>query len=129
MRREKSLGSRVAVALATLALAVQASLPLLLALALHIDSGDALTIESSPTASVAADRAAAAPALLLDAHHHCTCPTCQILAAAQSFPLASHPILAPPHPAPNALIALESAPLLPVSFPSSYQARAPPRAG
>jgi hypothetical protein len=129
MRREKSLGSRVAVALAALALAVQASLPLFLALALHIDSGDALTIEGPPSASVAADRAAAAPAPLLHAHHHCACPTCQILAAAQSSPLASHPILSPPHPAPNALIALEPAPFLPASFPSSYQARAPPMAG
>jgi hypothetical protein len=129
MRRGKSFGGRAAIALAALALAVQASLPLLLAVELRVDAADALAMESPPPASAAADRAAAATATPLDPDHHCTCPTCQILAAAQSFPLASHPILAVPQPTPGALIALESAPPPPAPFPSSHQARAPPVAG
>jgi hypothetical protein len=129
MRRAEFFGCRGGVALAALALAVQASLPLLLALALHIEAGDALAIESVPAASRIADRVPADTAKPLAPGHHCTCPICQILAAGQSFPLASHPILPLPHAAPNALIALESAPLLPVSLPSSYQARAPPVVG
>ena len=129
MRRGKSLGGRAAVALAALALAVQASLPLLLALELHVDSDDALVMWSSPAATATADRAAADVANPLGPRHQCTCPICQILAVSQLFALVAHPILTVPHPVPSALIALESAPLLPVSFSSSYQARAPPVAG
>jgi hypothetical protein len=129
MPARKSLGGRAAIALAALALAVQASLPLLLAVELSVDAADALAIELRQAASATGDRVAARTQDSLDSGHHCTCPVCQILAAGQSFPLASHPILTLPHFAPNALIALESAPLLPVSLPSSYQARAPPVAG
>jgi hypothetical protein len=129
MRARKSFGGRAAVALATLALAVQASLPLLLAVELSVDAAAGLAIELPQATSAAGDRAAASTGNSLDSGHHCTCPVCQILAAGQSFPLAPHPILPLPYLAPNALIALESAPLLPVSLPSSYQARAPPVAG
>lgn len=128
MGRRQSLGDRGAFALAALALAVQVSLPLLLAIALHIDSHGPPTFENAPTASAAADQSpdAANP---LAPGHHCSCPVCEILAVSQCFALVAHPVLTVLQPAPHTLIALESAPLLPVSFPSSYQARAPPLAG
>lgn len=129
MHRKKYFGGRGAVALAALALAVQASLPMFLAVELHVHAVHALAIELPQTVSAAVDHVAAGKANSLDPHHHCTCPVCQILAAGQLFPLASQQTLGLPHTPPNALIALESAPLLPVSLPSSYQARAPPFAG
>ena len=129
MRRKKYFGGRGAVALAALALAVQVSLPLLLAHELHVHAAQALATELPQAASGAVHHVVAVNANPLNPHHHCTCPVCQILAAGQLFPLASHPILALPYTPPNALIALESAPPLPVSLPSSYQARAPPVEG
>ena len=129
MRRAKSFGRRAGVAIAALALAVQASLPLLLAIELHLDTADVLAMESPSAATTASDRTVADGASPRDPDHHCTCPICQILAAGQSAALVAPPIVAMPPPAPSALIAFDSASPPPASFPSSYQARAPPVAG
>jgi hypothetical protein len=109
------LGGRAAATLAVLALAVQASLPLFLAVQLGMHA----TAHHTATASVP----------LIHPDHHCTCPTCQILAACQSFPLVPHPILAVAQPAPDAPVGLESAQSPSTAFASSYQARAPPVVG
>lgn len=126
MRRRKSLRHRAAVAFAAFALAVQAALPLLVALQLHVDPHDARATGTPTVATASANLAVADAANPHPPGHGCSCPICEILAAGQWFALVSPPILSLPYPAPSALIALESAPLFPVSFPSSYQARAPP---
>jgi hypothetical protein len=130
MRQSRLFEGRIAVMLAALALAVQVSLPLFVVLALHLDSDDARAMQNAPAMATVANQTVAETAISHGAGHHCTCPICQILAAGgQSCAVASHPILAVAHRAPNALITFAPAPLFPVSFPSSYQARAPPLAG
>jgi hypothetical protein len=126
MRRGKSFRDRAAVALAASALAVQAALPLLVALQLHVDPHDPSAMAAPAAATASANLAVADAANPHPPGHGCTCPICEILAVSQFFALVSQPILTLPYQAPGTQIALRSAPLFPVSFPSSYQARAPP---
>jgi len=78
--------------LRALALAVQASLPLLLTVELRRNAADALMMESALEAGAPADRVRADTANPHDSDHHCTCPICQILAECQAFAVRSESI-------------------------------------